>query len=171
MNATEHAAQIRSTLKKAHGWSSRQVSIRAEYFSMGSSIDVIVKDPAIPLPAVTAVAERAETIRRCEVSGEILSGGNRYVSVRYSHEAQATIGARYVEAVQRAIDAVTPGSSGLEPIGDTGFLVGRPNAWLLTLWRSDAAGCLGQHTGAQSIAETIGNLIVARNGAEKETAS
>jgi hypothetical protein len=92
MNATEYAAQIRSTLKKAHGWSSRQVSVRSEYFSMGSSIDVIVKDPAIPLPVVKAVAEQAESIRRCEVTGEILSGGNRYVSVRYSHEAQQTIG-------------------------------------------------------------------------------
>jgi hypothetical protein len=170
MTTTEHAALIRATLKRAHGWSSRQVSVRAEYFSMGSSIDVIVKDPAIPLPAVKAVAEGSESIRRCEFSGEILSGGNRYVSVRYSHEAQATIGACYVEAVQRAIDAVRPGSSGLEPIGDTGFLVGRPNAWLLTLWGPHSAGCLGQHNGAQGIAETIGNLIVAREGARKETA-
>jgi hypothetical protein len=165
MNATEHAAQIRSTLKKSHGWTSRQVSVRAEYFSLGSSIDVIVKDPAIPLPVVKAVAEQAESIRRCEISGEILGGGNRYVSVRYSHEAQATIGARYVEAVQRAIEAVAPESNRLEPIGDTGFLVGRPNACLLTLWGPDSAGCLGQHNGAQSVAETIGNLIVARGGA------
>ena len=165
MNATEYAAQIRSTLKKAHGWSSRQVSVRSEYFSMGSSIDVIVKDPAIPLPVVKAVAEQAESIRRCEVSGEILSGGNRYVSVRYSHEAQQTIGARYIEAVQKAVEAVTPASSRLEPIGDTGFLVGRPNAWLLTLWGPDSAGCLGQHNGPQSLAETIGALIVAREAA------
>jgi hypothetical protein len=165
MNATEHAAQIRQTLKKSHGWTSRQVSIRAEYFSMGSSIDVIVKDPAIPLPAVKAVAEDAESIRRCEISGEILGGGNRYVSVRYSHEAQQTIGARYLEAVQTAVEAVTPDSSRLEPIGETGFLVGRPNAWLLTLWGPDSAGCLGQHNGPQSIAETIGNLIVAREAA------
>jgi hypothetical protein len=165
MNATEYAAQIRSTLKVKHGWTSRQVSVRAEYFSMGSSIEVTVKDPAIPLPVVKAIAEGAESIRRCEVSGEILSGGNRYVSVRYSHEAQQTIGARYLEAVQRAVEAVTPDSSRLEPIGDTGFLVGRPNAWLLTLWGPDSAGCLGQHNGPQSIAETIGALIVARESA------
>lgn len=164
MNATEHAAQIRSTLKQTHGWTSRQISVRSEYFSMGSSIDVIVKDPAIPLPVVKAVAEGAESIRRCEISGEILGGGNRYVSVRYSHEAQAAIGARYLDAVQRAVDAVAPGSSRLEPIGETGFLVGRPNAWLLTLWGPDSAGCLGQHNGAQSIAETVGALLVAREG-------
>jgi hypothetical protein len=165
MNATEYAAQIRQTLKKSHGWSSRQVSVRAEYFSMGSSIDVTVKDPTIPLPVVKAIAEGAESIRRCEASGEILSGGNRYVSVKYSHEAQQTIGARYMESVQRAVDAVTPGSSRLESIEDTGFLVGRPNAWLLTLWGPDSAGCLGQHNGPQSIAETIGALIVAREAA------
>ena len=165
MNATEYAAQIRSTLKNKHGWSSRQVSVRAEYFSMGSSIEVTVKDPAIPLPVIKSVAEGAESIRRCEISGEILGGGNRYVSVKYSHEAQQAIGSRYLEAVQKAVDAVTPGSSRLEPIGDTGFLVGRPNAWLLTLWGPDSTGCLGQHNGPQSIAETIGALIVAREAA------
>ena len=85
--------------------------------------------------------------------------------VRYSHEAQQAIGARYLEEVQRAVEAVTPGSSRLEPIRETGFLVGRPNAWLLTLWGPDSAGCLGQHNGAQSIAETIGGLIVAREAA------
>ena len=162
MTATEYAAQIRSTLKRAHGWTSRQVSVRAEYFSMGSSVDVTVKDPAIPLPVVKAIAEQAESIRRCEITGEILGGGNRYVSVRYSHEAQAIIGARYLEATQRAVDKVAPGSSSLEPIAGTGFLVGRPTAWLLTLWGPDSAGCLGQHHGALRIAETIGNLIVAR---------
>jgi len=165
MNATEYAAQIRSTLKKAHGWSSRQVSVRAEYFSMGSSLEVVVKDPAIPLPVVKAVAEQAESIRRCEYSGEILSGGNRYVSVRYSHQAQQTIGARYLEAVQAAIGRLSPEHpSLLELVGDTGFLVGRRD-WLLTLWGPDSAGCLGQHNGPQSIAETIGALIVAREAA------
>jgi len=165
MNATEYAAQIRNTLKKAHGWSSRQVSVRAEYFSMGASIEVQVKDPAIPLPVVKAVAEQAESIRRCEISGEILSGGNRYVSVRYSHEAQQAIGARYLEAVEAAIARLSPEHpSLLELIGDTGFLVGRRD-WLLTLWGPDSAGCLGQHNGPQSIAETIGALIVAREAA------
>ena len=57
LTTTEHAAVIRNTLKRDHGWTSRQVSIRAEYFSLGSSITVIVKDPAIPLPVVKAIAE------------------------------------------------------------------------------------------------------------------
>jgi hypothetical protein len=96
MTATEHAAEIRATLKQRHRWTPRHVSVRAEYFSLGSSITVTVKDPSIPLPTVKAIARGAEHIRRCEYPGEILSGGNRYVAVRYSPEAQEIIGRRAV---------------------------------------------------------------------------
>src|SRR3990167_9883041 len=104
---------------------------------MGSSIDVTIKDPSIPLPVVKEIAERAERISRCEVTGEILGGGNRYVHVRYSHEAQTIIGRRYADAVQRAVDAVEPGSNALHPVEGTDFLIGRPHAYRITLWDHD----------------------------------
>lgn len=156
---TEHAATIRDTLKRTHGWTSRQVSVRAEYFSMGSSIHVEIKDPAIPLPVVKAVAEQAEHIRRDEGTGEILGGGNRYVSVRYSSEAMTIIGQRYADPVQRAVNALD--SEGvLRPVEGTPFLVGRGNyGFGLTLWEDSF---LSQANSVDGIAEAIGCLMVAR---------
>ena len=164
-SAADDAATIRSTLKREHGWTSRQVSVRAENFSLGSAVNVIVRDPAIPLPVVKAVAEDFERIRRCEVTGEILGGGNRYVSVKYSDEAQQIIGRRYADAVQRAVNQIEGAS--LIPVDGTDFLVGEPSNGVgaggcITLWDAHGAGCLSRHWDVDSVALNIGILSVAR---------
>jgi hypothetical protein len=82
----EDAAQIRAAYKR-HGWSSKDISVRARSYSMGSSIDVVVKRPGIPLAVVKGIAETCEKIDRCEITGEILSGGNRFVSVTVDWQA------------------------------------------------------------------------------------
>ena len=157
---TEHAAEIRATLKRAHGWTSRQVSVRAEYFSMGSAIRVQINDPAIPLPAVRTVAQRAESIDRCPITHEILSGGNTYVTVTYSREAQTILGRRHADAVQRAHEATDPGSAVLTPIEGTPFWLGRPHAGRLSLWNEH--GYIRDAYSVNSMAETIGSMMVAR---------
>jgi len=105
---TDAAALIRATLRDDYGWSSRKVSVRADYFSMGSSIDVTIKDPTVDYRVVEAVAKGQSRVRRDEYSGEILSGGNRYVSVRYSPEADEAQAAPYVALLQAAIDSLSP---------------------------------------------------------------
>ena len=81
-NVTETAAKIRADLKLL-GVTSRQVSVKSESFSMGSAINVVIRDLNVPKEAVEAVCahHNAENIRYCEVSGDILSGGNRYLTM------------------------------------------------------------------------------------------
>lgn len=78
---------IRSELRRVHGWTSRDVSVRIDRYSMGSSIRVSIRRLDIPLAEVERIAGRHERVRYCQVTGEILSGGNMYVSTSYSHEA------------------------------------------------------------------------------------
>ena len=104
---TEEAKEIRKEYK-ALGWNSRMVSVRSQYFSMGSSIDVTVKDPAVNSARAKAIAEGKERIRRCELSGEILSGGNRYVSLNHSSECQEVLSRRYIEALTEALELCDP---------------------------------------------------------------
>lgn len=157
-SATEDAATIRARLKAEHGWTSRQVSVRADQYSGGSSLDVRIKDPTVPLPVVKAIAEERESIRRCEITHEILSGGNRFVHVRYSPEALAVLGARWLPAVSAAVALVEPGSNRLLPVEGTPFLVGRPDAHRITLWED---GFIAEGS-PESLAETIGERLVAR---------
>lgn len=158
MNTTERAAEIRQALK-AKGITSRQVSVRSDYYSMGSSIDVRIKDPAVSLTMVQALAEAHESIRYCEVSGEILSGGNRYVSVGYTEEAIKVQIAPILPAVEAAVAAVVPGSNSLKDVEGTDYLVGRPHVEspnTVTVWRESF---IGQAYGPTQAAELIVRAI------------
>lgn len=74
----EAAKTIRREIKAELGLNARQVSVRCH----GGSISVTIKVPHAKKP-IQAIAARQEIVRRCEYSGDILSGGNRFVSVSY----------------------------------------------------------------------------------------
>ncbi len=153
MSTTDYAKQIRTTLKAKHGWTSRQVSVRAEYFSMGSAIEVVIKDPCVPITAVKAVAEQAERIDRCQATGEILGGGNRYVNVSYNSDAMRVRAAAYLPAVEKAIAQIE--NSSLIEVEGTPYLIGK-NQWdQPTLWGDN-------HLCECSTAEGIAQQIACR---------
>lgn len=99
--AAQDAARIRKTLKAAKIANTRQVSIRARSYSLGSSIDVVIHDHTVDIKEVRTIAQSAEHVRRCEYSGEILSGGNRYLSVSYSDAAAEAFAAVNADAIAK----------------------------------------------------------------------
>lgn len=93
------STRIRADLKAA-GYGVREVSVRNDSYSMGSSVNVTVKRAEVPLCIVTEIAERQQDIRRDE-SGEILGGGNMFVHVDYAHgvlDAYAALVTKQIEA-------------------------------------------------------------------------
>jgi len=125
-STTDRAAQIRAALK-AKGWSSRDISVKAEYYSMGSSLHIRIKNPAVPLAPVEAIANAHESIDRDQF-GDILSGGNRFVHVGYTSEALDVLASRYaadVTAAKVELDGYGPATTSLVPIAATGYLLGR----------------------------------------------
>ena len=103
MITTDAAKEIRKRLK-ARGWTARDVSVRCSSYSMGSSITVTIKNPDISLPLVERLAAPAESISRCEMTGDILSGGNRFLHVGRSEECKAALAAPYVEPLRVALE-------------------------------------------------------------------
>jgi hypothetical protein len=99
LTTTERSAAIRADLKKILGATAREVSVRCDKYSMGSSIYVTVKTGAIALAAVEAIANQYESVARCEMTGEILNGGNIYMHVEYSDAALAPVIAAVVAAM------------------------------------------------------------------------
>jgi hypothetical protein len=77
LTTKDHAALIRSAYKAA----GIKASVRSESFSMGSSINVRVKSGSLAL--AKEIAHKSEKISRCEITGDILSGGNRYIEVDF----------------------------------------------------------------------------------------
>jgi len=117
---------------------------------MGSSIDVHIKDVSIPLNVVKAIAEEHEVIHRCEFSGEILGGGNRYVHVRYDWKAVEDAAKPLLPAVEAAVAKIH--DNYLIPVEGTAFLVGKKNDYWLTLWTN---GKFLLETNIKGVAEAI----------------
>lgn len=136
MTTKERAAAIRAAYK-AKGWTARDISVRFDRFSMGSSIDVRIKNPDVNFEAAKQIAEDHESVSRCQISGEILSGGNRYVSVGYAAEAIEAIQARYETVLTTAARALhsDANDNSLHEIGSTGLLLGKDtNGHGYSLW-------------------------------------
>lgn len=77
----QKAAEIRSQLKTL-GYTSRDVSVRSDH----NSLDITIRRNGLKVKAIRDIANGAEKIDRCDFSGEILSGGNTYVFIRFSDE-------------------------------------------------------------------------------------
>lgn len=116
----EAAARIRAFLKKEKGWNARDVTIRTEYFSMGSSIHATIRNARVPGHELKAILESGEQIHRDEYTGEILGGGNRYVHLHWTEEVQEILARRHVDALQVALGSLEELEDGsLVPIAGT----------------------------------------------------
>lgn len=158
-STTDHAANIRAELKRA-GYSSRQVSVKSDYYSMGSAIRIRIKDAKVPISLVKAIAEPAEDISRDQF-GEILSGGNRFVTISYDHDAAEALAAPYVEPVKAALAKLENGNDrSLVPVeGVPNALVGLYNGFLPSFWLS-GKGFVSAPGSPEGIAQLIGEMVV-----------
>ena len=94
MNPTE---QVRSELK-ALKITPKMVSVRAT----ANGMNIVIKSRKV-FAAVNAAANKHSRIHRCEASGEILSGGNFYVSVELDRSLVAEMTATVREELAKAV--------------------------------------------------------------------
>ena len=72
------ARNIRFALK-AHGYSSKDVSVRVR----GCAVDCTIRNTTTNPATVREIASKNASVDRCNITGEILGGGNVYTTVRY----------------------------------------------------------------------------------------
>lgn len=82
LSTKDRKAQIIAEYKKAGLVQRRDFTVSADY----SQIRVTLCNKAVNLEWAENIARQQESISRCEVSGEILSGGNIYVKIGYSEK-------------------------------------------------------------------------------------
>lgn len=126
-SAAEDAATIRAALKSGHGWNSRKVSVKSDSYSMGSSITVTILAAGISKAVVAEIANRHDHVRRCEVSGDILGGGNRYVTVRFDDALISAVGAEFTPWLEAL--PITDSSLSSLTVAGREYHIGRRNAW------------------------------------------
>lgn len=97
MTNKELGAAIRANIKKATSVNARQVSVKVSDSGYSTVVHVTVKDAAVNLAAVKTAASAFEEIDRDEVTGEILQGGNTYISAHYEHGVIETASTPYMD--------------------------------------------------------------------------
>lgn len=90
------ADALRAALK-AVGYHARRVSVRHDH----NTLRVTVRDPSASLTRIKQIAAPFESVRHCQATGEILSGGNTFLSCEYSNALLSPIKV----AIAKALDA------------------------------------------------------------------
>ena len=63
----------------------RDISVKSGSCGYSSYIDVRLKNKELDLEKAEKIAYSFRKVDRCEVTGEILEGGNTYIDVAYQH--------------------------------------------------------------------------------------
>lgn len=125
-STSDSAARLRAAYK-AKGWNARMISVRVGHFSCGA-VHVTVRDPRVPFEEAERMARAtAERLDRDSLTGEILNGGNIYVSVAHSNECKAVLARRHLAALEAAVVRLRSGSERLVRVAGTDWWVGADN--------------------------------------------
>lgn len=79
------AREIRKKFKK-YGWNNRHIQVKSNSYSMGSSIRITIKSGIVNPHKVKEIVKEFEDVRYDNYTGEILSGGNRFIFVEYDKD-------------------------------------------------------------------------------------
>jgi hypothetical protein len=94
------AKRIRKALKAELGLTSKDVSVRSSRSRHDRAVTVTIRRVDIDRTEVTEVANRERYVQRCEVSHEVLAGGNVFVTVTYDDDAIRPLRDAFFEALQ-----------------------------------------------------------------------
>ena len=86
LTQSQSARLLRAALKAA-GFNARRVTLRQSH----STLRITIRDAWVSITQVQAIAAPFEQVQRCHLTGEILSGGNLFIEVRYDETVVAPV--------------------------------------------------------------------------------
>ena len=140
MTTTETAKQLRAEYKR-EGWNARMISVRVTHGGCDGMIRVEIKNVQVPFWKAKRMADDKDRIATCEITGEILSGGNIYVDVQESRERKEILARRHLQAVEDAIEKIPEDDNTIAPVSQT-VAIHREDRYTIRLWINGADGWL-----------------------------
>ncbi len=99
--------QIRGALKEI-GCNQKMVTVKDRPGGYSWGITITIRSAEVEMSKVEEVASKFESVDRCPVTHEILSGGNTYVHIRTTEEVQEIWAAPLMPAVEKAMEDLKP---------------------------------------------------------------
>lgn len=88
MTDSERAKALRNELKEK-GYNSRRVGVTLKYAGYETIIRVTIKEREIDKKEIETIARKYKAVYYDERTGEVLQGGNTFVSVGYDYKLTA----------------------------------------------------------------------------------
>jgi hypothetical protein len=102
---------IRQELKKELNYNARQVSVKSELGGYSYSFIFTIRDKNVNYDKVNEFAHKYKSVSRCEYSGEILAGGNTYITVRFSDKLKEEMENKHFPKLKEWVDNVDKNNS------------------------------------------------------------
>jgi hypothetical protein len=154
------AVLLRKKLKEA-GYNSRKVSVKTDFYSMGSSINATVRDASVDDKIVGTLCKEAECISYCDSSGEILGGGNTFVKFYVTDEVTTERSAKYLDIAEEIV--VKLNELHTEVVYDDTMSFRRTSPYDVSIEYSDLSGRNLYLPQSEHAAATIANMIYKHN--------
>lgn len=143
----DRAKQIRQRLKNL-GYTSKQISVTSKH-----AINITIKDLTIELEAIKRIGDEYREIDYCQVSGEILSGGNTFVFTQYDWQAEKAARESeqfkdWFKSCESIFDTQEIGVG--IAIGD--YVVHKHHNWSFYIWDTNSSNWLHTHCSLEAIA-------------------
>lgn len=149
---------------KARCWNLRAISVKNDEYSMGSTIHVTIKKvDVVDFAEARRLAGACESVRYCSISGDILSGGNRFLRFGYSEEANAELSAPVLEAVRVAMAAAQDDQGALLRVEGTALRIKREDRDTWAVWGDGFIGQTWDSGDGATLAEMIGRTMYEGN--------
>lgn len=143
--------EIRKQLKETLGYNAKQVSVRQSR----SQITFTIRDSAVDQKTLKEFGANFESISRDYATGEILCGGNTFISVVYADTVRKELVDTVIEQVKKAVAKIT--DNYLIDVEGTNFTVGRDYMGI-SVWKNEdtcgsfVSNCYNEETAAFLIA-------------------
>jgi len=141
---------------KAAGYKQTQVSVRGS----ASSVTVTIRDAAVDYAKVKEIASQVEHIRHDNATGEILQGGNTFVTVAYFDGVVEKLAHPHLVSIMQAVTDERDYTLGTWQDGYN-VAADRDDASTIRIWRlEDGSGrhvqqCWGAEDAAKSLVRVL----------------
>ena len=110
MTNKERGQAIRAELKKA-GYGTKQISVRSRFCGYSDATDITVKDITCNIEEIRKICKKYEKIDYDKYSGDLLSGGNTYISVQWDWDVIHNATEKKVEEAKKIVESTENGTT------------------------------------------------------------
>lgn len=119
------AKNLRADLKRL-GYTARMVSVRVRDLTVSDAIDVVIKTADVDAARIIELTNAAARVDRCELTGDVLGGGNLYTRVTWAPGVIETAAADFIAALKRGESATWLGWTAAPVEGRSDFFSAAP---------------------------------------------